>query len=113
MSCGTGTVGYIGNAPKQATKVFEPTIARTLIALAGGQGGKTGLYHLGYGIRKLKPKEALRIMGFCNMDYIKLKHANISDNQIYKVSGNSIVVDVLCRIFSSIFNLYPEYSSFK
>lgn len=48
-------------------------------------------------IRKLTPRECLRLMGFCDSFNIV-----VSDTQIYKQSGNSIVVDVLMHLISEI-----------
>ena len=40
-------LGYVGNSPKQATKVFSVEGKSVcLTALGGGQGGKTGLYEI-------------------------------------------------------------------
>lgn len=50
-------------------------------------------------LRKLTPRECLRLMGFT--DSFKI---NVSDTQMYKQSGNSIVVDVLIHIINSIIN---------
>lgn len=49
-------------------------------------------------IRKLTPRECLRLMGFCDSFQI-----TVSDTQIYKQSGNSIVVDVLMHLLVQIF----------
>ncbi|CAD5900209.1 DNA cytosine methyltransferase [Carnobacterium maltaromaticum] len=49
-------------------------------------------------IRKLTPRECLRLMGFC--DSFKIA---VSDTQVYRQSGNSIVVDVLGHVLSEIF----------
>ncbi|PAD70564.1 hypothetical protein CHH83_01815 [Bacillus sp. 7586-K] len=102
-------LGYIGNAPKQATKVFKPEIANTLVANGGGQGGKTSLYHLGYAIRKLTPIECFRLMGFDDEDVAKLREAKISDTQIYKMAGNSIVVNVLESFLPSLLKVNYTY----
>jgi len=41
----SGCVGYVGNAPKQATRIYSVDgKSQCLTALGGGQGGKTGLY---------------------------------------------------------------------
>ena len=48
-------------------------------------------------IRKLTPRECLRLMGF--RDDFKIK---VSDTQLYRQTGNSIVVDVLIAILKSI-----------
>ena len=51
------------------------------------------------GIRKLTPKECWRLMGFDDDDVQKAKFSGVSDTQLYKQAGNSIVVDVLEAIF--------------
>lgn len=48
-------------------------------------------------IRKLTPRECLRLMGFC--DSFKIV---VSDTQAYKQAGNSIVVNVLMHVVNSI-----------
>lgn len=58
-----------------------------------------------YKIRKLTPLECWRLMGFDDGDFYKAKKANISDTQLYKQAGNSIVVNVLEKIFFNLFNL--------
>lgn len=54
-------------------------------------------------IRKLTPRECLRLMGFC--DSFKIV---VSDTQIYQQAGNSIVVDVLIEIMKSIVKVLPQ-----
>ena len=56
-----------------------------------------------YKIRKLTPLECLRLMGFNDEDYYILKQNKISNSQIYKMAGNSIVVNVLEEIFKKLF----------
>jgi DNA (cytosine-5)-methyltransferase 1 len=48
-------------------------------------------------IRKLTPKECLRLMGFRD-DFIQV----VSDTQMYRQAGNSIVVDVLIAILKQM-----------
>lgn len=55
-----------------------------------------------YKIRKLTPKECMRLMGVKDEDFQKMKDAGISDSQLYKMAGNSIVVDVLEALFRNI-----------
>lgn len=50
-------------------------------------------------IRRLTPREALRLMGFCD----SFKQV-VSDVQMYKQAGNSIVVNVLIEIIKEIIN---------
>ena len=55
-----------------------------------------------YRIRKLTPTECLRLMGVSDEDIAKMKAAGISDSQLYKLAGNSIVVNVLEEIFRKV-----------
>jgi DNA (cytosine-5)-methyltransferase 1 len=54
-----------------------------------------------YRIRKLTPRECWRLMGVRDGQYDKLH--DISNTQLYKMAGNSIVVDVLMGIFKNLF----------
>lgn len=54
-------------------------------------------------IRKLTPKECWRLMGFDDIDFLNAKKAGVSDTQLYKQAGNSIVVNVLEAIFYNLF----------
>lgn len=54
-------------------------------------------------IRKLTPRECLRLMGFCDSFNIV-----VSDTQMYQQAGNSIVVDVLIEIVRKILCSYPD-----
>ena len=56
-----------------------------------------------YRIRKLTPKECMCLMGFADEDYEKCKAVGMSDSQLYKQAGNSIVVNVLEEIFRQMF----------
>lgn len=53
-------------------------------------------------IRKLTPKECFRLMGFDDKDIDILIDNGISNTQLYKMAGNSIVVDVLERLFECL-----------
>lgn len=52
-------------------------------------------------LRKLTPRECLRLMGFC--DSFKIE---VSDTAMYQQAGNSIVVDVLIAIMKQILKSY-------
>lgn len=52
-------------------------------------------------IRKLTPLECFRLMGFDDEDFNKI--TGISNTQLYKQAGNSIVVDVLVHLFETLF----------
>lgn len=53
-------------------------------------------------IRKLTPKECWRLMGFDDEDFEKAKTSGVSNSQLYKQAGNSIVVNVLEGILSNL-----------
>lgn len=56
-----------------------------------------------YRIRKLTPRECFRLMGVCEPDIDTLLSAGISNSQLYKLAGNSIVVNCLAGIFRQLF----------
>lgn len=56
----------------------------------------------GFRIRKLTPRECWRLMGFDDADFDKAQVAGISNTQLYKQAGNSIVVNCLEAIFKGI-----------
>jgi DNA (cytosine-5)-methyltransferase 1 len=56
----------------------------------------------GMRIRKLTPRECWRLMGFDDADFDKAQAAGISNTQLYKQAGNSIVVNCLEAIFKGI-----------
>lgn len=58
-------------------------------------------------IRKLTPKECFRLMGFSDQDFDAAKNAGISNSQLYKQAGNSIVVDVLYYIYVELYKAMP------
>lgn len=54
-------------------------------------------------LRKLTPRECLRLMGYC--DSFKIV---VSDTAVYQQAGNSIVVDVMMAIVKQIYKSYPN-----
>lgn len=69
-----------------------------------GQGGNTDQYVLeNFKIRKLTPIEVGRLMGCSDVDINKMINTGIGKSALYKLFGNSIVVDVLYHIFKSLF----------
>lgn len=57
-------------------------------------------------LRKLTPRECLRLMGFS--DSFKIV---VSDTAMYQQAGNSIVVDVLIHIMEQILKSYPKLNN--
>ena len=60
-----------------------------------------------YRIRKLTPLECWRLMAFDDKDFYKAQNAGISNSQLYKQAGNSIVVDVLYYIYRNLYQAMP------
>jgi len=68
---------------------------------AGGGSGNIPKVIEGLKIRRLIPLECWRLMGFDDEDFYKAEKVN-SDTQLYKQSGNSIVVNVLEAILNNL-----------
>jgi DNA (cytosine-5)-methyltransferase 1 len=74
-------------------------VARPLLSSMGSmhRAGVDNYYTYQERIRKLAPRECLRLMGFS--DNFKIV---VSDTQMYKQAGNSMVVDVIMHLINSI-----------
>lgn len=67
-----------------------------------GTHGASGVLDVtNYRIRKLTPLECFRLMGFSDEEFNRIK--GVSNTQLYKMAGNSIVVNVLEAIFKQLF----------
>lgn len=98
-------VGLLGGNNAQGNRVYDANgIACCQASQTGGIGATTGLYEVADDIiRRLTPKESLRLMGFPDEFYNNCKSVGISDTQLYKQAGNSMVVDVLMAIYKAIY----------
>lgn len=56
-------------------------------------------------IRRLTPRECWRLMGWKDCDIDKVLDGSISNTQLYKMAGNSIVVDCLKNVILGIKNV--------
>jgi DNA (cytosine-5)-methyltransferase 1 len=89
----------------QGTKNFKSNpktdleVARPLLSSMGSmhRAGVDNYYTYEDRIRKLAPRECLRLMGFS--DNFKIV---VSDTQMYKQAGNSMVVDVIMHLIHSL-----------
>jgi DNA (cytosine-5)-methyltransferase 1 len=112
----------------QGQRIYDTDgISQTLAGNAGGQGGKTGLYHISNSskremgfksvspavcardykdpkfvstpsqIRRLTPKECMRLQGFPD-NWCD----GVSDTQKYKCAGNAVTVNVIQAIMEKI-----------
>lgn len=66
-------------------------------------GTVTATYDSKYRVRKLTPLECWRLTGFKDEQFYKAKESGVSNSQLYKQAGNSIVVNVLEEIFKNLF----------
>lgn len=115
-----GTVGTLtsdGSSPKHNNRVVEPIVydgfnqsmrkdsscVGTLTRNCGADLKRNGQGIIeGIRVRKLTPKECWRLMGFDDESFSRAEK-KVSNSQLYKQAGNSIVVDVLMAIFKDLF----------
>ncbi|MBR1775351.1 MAG: DNA cytosine methyltransferase [Bacteroidales bacterium] len=110
---GSGRTPYIISYSRDAKgKVIDRHLKDTAntITTFTGRGHNTDQYALiNSKIRKLTPKECFRLMGIRENEINILLSSGISDTQLYKMAGNSIVADVLMAIFYKLFiNKRPD-----
>ena len=79
--------------------------SKTLRANANDTGIVDGIR-----IRKLTPRETFRLMGFSDENFDAAQRAGISNSQLYKQAGNSIVVDVLYYIYVELYKVTYGYT---
>lgn len=89
----TGTKNFYSR-PKTDLEVARPLLT-TMHKMH--RAGVDNYVHTNGRLRKLTPRECLRLMGFC--DSFKIV---VSDTSMYQQAGNSIVVDVLIEIMKQI-----------
>ena len=98
----------IADGGGQAQRVYDPSgLSRTLSALGGGQGAKTGLYAIdmgvrsgvfvGHRVRRLTPRECFRLQGWTDEYFERAQMVN-SDAQLYIQAGNGVTVNVVRAI---------------
>lgn len=91
---------YPNSGNPQAGRVYNSAgISPAMDTCTGGNRMPKITEH--YRIRKLTPRECWRLMGVRDEQFDKLH--DISNSQLYKMAGNSIVVDVLMGIFRNMF----------
>lgn len=104
---GTAVLEKVGNVNPSGKgmngNVFSEDGLAPTLTTNKGEGNKilTGIK-----IRKLTPKECFRLMGFSDSAY-EAGSKVVSNSQLYKQSGNSIVVDVLYYILVELYNVMP------
>lgn len=87
----------------QTGRVYDPQgLSPTINTAQGGQREVKIIETTpeAYRIRKLTPRECYRLMGFTDAEFDSIK--GVSNTQLYKQAGNSIVVNVLEAIFRQL-----------
>lgn len=79
---------------------FQKKCRRQLVSGLRNNDGK-------YPVRRLTPLETWRFMGCSDVDFFRAQ-AFVSNTNLYRQAGNSIVVPVLEHIFKSLFNFIIE-----
>lgn len=92
---------------RQAGSIYDKNHLSPAISTAQG-GNRQPLITEGVRVRKLTPKECFRLMGFDDKDCDILILNGLSNTQLYKMAGNSIVVNVLNGIFKKLISIYGD-----
>ena len=88
---------------RQRIEVSDREYSNTLTTVQKG-----ALVSDGTDVRKLTPKEYFRLMGFDDADIDLLVKNGFSKTQLYKMAGNSIVVNMLECLFCQILDSENE-----
>ena len=91
----------------QRGRIYHPNGCSPSLNTVGGGGLEPKILE-DYRIRKLTPKECFRLMGFSDEDFNAAQSAGVSNSQLYKQAGNSIVVDVLFYILLELYQAMPH-----
>lgn len=95
--------GLVMQRPTKARGTVQKQSSPTLLCGRGGGAGVVIKQSEQLRIRYLTPRECLRLMGFHEIEIDKLVEAVPSKTNLYKLAGNSIVVDCLVAIFRAIY----------
>ena len=118
-TCGGGShepkivqVGNINPSGKGMNgNVFDENGLAPTLTTNKGEGHKIAIHQVHkieppIRIRKLTPKECFRLMGFSDENF-EATEKMVSNSQLYKQAGNSIVVDVLYYILVELYKAMP------
>lgn len=95
-------VGSLTDKNHQQDRVYSPEgLSPVLSTMATGGNLQPKIIN-NYRIRKLTPLECWRLMGFTDLEFDLAQMSGVSNSQLYKQAGNSIVVDVLVGIFKEL-----------
>lgn len=101
-----GNVVDTGNFdnPQRGRIYSQEGISPALNTVGGGGQEPKITDTTNYIIRKLTPTECWRLMGFTDEDINKCIAGGLSNAQLYKQAGNSIVVQVLEKLLKALFD---------
>ena len=112
---GTAVLECVGNINPSGKgmngNVFDENGLAPTLTTNKGEGNKIAIrqvhkIELPIRIRKLTPKECFRLMGFSDENF-EAAEKMVSNSQLYKQAGNSIVVDVLYYILVELYKAMP------
>ena len=87
----------------EGLRFFKDNICGTVRTIDAG-GDKRIIETIpSFRIRKITPREALRLMGVSENDIDKMQSVGLSDSSLYKLAGNSIVKQVLDALHKNMF----------
>lgn len=86
----------------EGLRIRKDNICPTLTTKSSSSMASTPIVYKNQKLRSLTPKECFRLMGFDDNDIDILIENKISNNQLYKMAGNSICVPVLENIFNNL-----------
>lgn len=105
--------GKRDNVIESCKRVYDSNNISPTINTYGGGNTEAKIYNYNidnmvnsFTVRKLTPKECWRLMGFRDECIDRAIRAGISNSQLYKQAGNSIVVNVEYYIFKELFKQY-------
>lgn len=99
-------VASLSDKNHQHDRVYSPVGIAPCLNTGTGGNLQPKILMANNQIRKLTPKEYWRLMGFSDDDFNKI--SGVSDTQLYKQAGNSIVVNVLEAIFKNLKTSLPK-----
>lgn len=88
----------------EGLRFFKDNICGTIRTINSGGDKRVIETEPTFRIRKLTPKECLRLMGLSDEDINKIQSTGLSDSSLYKLAGNSIVKQCLDYLHINMFN---------
>lgn len=106
---GVANLGYPTSKTRRGRVIDAGNISPTITTQdnAGGLMQVSVDSNKKYRIRRLTPRETWRLMDFTDEQFDKAKTAGLSNSQLYKQAGNSIVVGVLEQIMGNLYDAMP------